>query len=103
MIQDATYQQQVWCLTGFAACVRLGRYVRCKQLAIGTVSEALSAVGDTFALAYEGKPIKAQGNKDLVPRLAEIMEGWRKEDPPTKNKLPVVIDVPEFLEELGMA
>ena len=32
-----------------------------------------------------------------------MMEGWRKEDPPTKNKFPVVIDVPEFLEELGMA
>ena len=32
-----------------------------------------------------------------------MMEGWRKEDPPTKKKFPVVIDVPEFLEELGMA
>ena len=26
-----------------------------------------------------------------------------KEDPPTKKKLPVVIDVPEFLAYLGMA
>ena len=30
-------------------------------------------------------------------------EGWRKEDQPTKKKIPVGIDVPEFLEELGMA
>ena len=30
------------------------------------------------------------------------MEGWRKEDPRTKDKLPVVIFVPEFLVELGM-
>ena len=30
------------------------------------------------------------------------MEGRRKEDPSTKNKLPVGIDVPEFLAELGM-
>ena len=30
------------------------------------------------------------------------MEGWRKEDPPTEKKLPVGIDVPEFLAELGM-
>ena len=30
------------------------------------------------------------------------MEGWRKEDPRTKDKLPVVIFVPEFLAELGM-
>ena len=32
-----------------------------------------------------------------------MMEGWRKEDPPTKKKLPVGIDVPEFLAELGMS
>ena len=31
------------------------------------------------------------------------MEGWRKEDPPTKKKLPVGIDVPKFLAESGMA
>ena len=31
-----------------------------------------------------------------------MMEGWRKEDPPTKKKIPVGIDVPEFLAELGM-
>ena len=37
-----------------------------------------------------------------MPRLAQTMEGWRKEDPPTKNKLPVGIDVPGFLAELGV-
>ena len=31
-----------------------------------------------------------------------MMEGWRNEDPPTKKKLPVGIDVPELLVELGM-
>ena len=30
------------------------------------------------------------------------MELWRKEDPPTKKTLPVVIDVPEVLAEMGM-
>ena len=30
------------------------------------------------------------------------MEGWRKEDLPTKKKLPAGIDVPEFLAELGI-
>ena len=30
------------------------------------------------------------------------MEVWRKEDPTTKKKLPVVIDAPEFLADLGM-
>ena len=31
-----------------------------------------------------------------------MMEGWTKEDPLTKKKLPVGIYVPEFLEEMGM-
>ena len=30
------------------------------------------------------------------------MEGWRKEDPPTKKKMSVGIYIPEFLAELGM-
>ena len=60
-LQDATYQQQVWCLTGS------GRYGRGKQVAIGTVSGALLAVGTKVALAYEGNPKKYQGKKSLVP------------------------------------
>ena len=51
-LQDATYQQRVWCLTGFAACLRLGRYGLGKHVAIGTVSGALSAFGTMVALAY---------------------------------------------------
>ena len=84
-IQGAMYQQRIFCLTGFAACVILGRYGRGKQVIIGTVSGALSTVGTTVDLAYEGNTAKAQGGKYLVPRLAQTMEGWRKEDQPTKK------------------
>ena len=86
-LQDATYQQKVRCLTGFAACVRLSRYGLGKKVAIGTVPGALSAVGTMVALAYEGNPTKSQGEKILVPRLAQMIEGWRKEDPPTKKNI----------------
>ena len=62
-IQDATYQQRVWCLTGFVACIRSVRYGQGKKIAIGTVSGALSYIGTTVALAYEGNPTKDQGEK----------------------------------------
>ena len=62
-LQNATYQQQVRCLTGFAACVCSGRYGRGKQVAIGIVSRALSDVGMKVALAYEGHTAKSQGEK----------------------------------------
>ena len=48
------------------------------------------------ALAYEGNPIKAQGEKSSLPRLSQTMEGWRKEHPPTKKKFPVVTDIPIY-------
>ena len=53
-------------------------------------------------LAYEGNPTKSQGKKTIVPRLAQMMERWRKEDPPNKKTFPVGINVPELLAELGM-
>ena len=93
-LQDITYQKRVWCLTGFTACVRLGRYGQGKKFEIGTVSGAISAVGRTVDLAYERNSKKSQDEETLVPILTQRMEGWRKEDPPTKEKFPVGIDLP---------
>ena len=81
----------------------MGLYGRGKQVAIRTVSDVLSAVVNTFTLAYKGNPIKANFEKSLVKRLAQMMEGWKKEDTPTKDNLTGGIHVPEFLVDLGMA
>ena len=70
-LQDAMYQKQVFYVTGFAACIRSVRYGIGKQVAIGIVSGVLLAVGKMVALAYEGNPIKEQGDKALAPRLAQ--------------------------------
>ena len=69
----------------------------------GTVSGALTAVGQTIALAYKVNPTKAKGSEKLVPRLQQALDGWRKVDPPTLKKLPVEADVPKFLADLGRA
>ena len=45
------------------------------------------AVGMTVALSYEGNPTRSQGEKPLVTRLAQIMEGYSKKDTPTKKKI----------------
>lgn len=39
----------------------------------------------------------------LLPRIAEMLAGWAKLDPPTQKKLPVEADVPEFLSEMACA
>ena len=100
-LKDTTYRQRVRCLTGFTVYVRLGQYGQGKKVAIGTFSEALSAVGTMVDLAYEGNLTKSQGEKNLVPRLAQMMKGWRKEDPPTKKNYQRVLMYQHFWQSWG--
>ena len=39
----------------------------------------------------------------LAPRLAQMVDGVRKQDPPTMKKIPVESDIPEFLVRAGQA
>ena len=48
-------------------------------------------------------PTKAKGSDKRVARLAQIFDGWTKEDPPTLKKLPVEVDVCELLVKVGLA
>lgn len=48
-------------------------------------------------------PTKVPGSDKRLVRLAQTMDGWAKEDPPTLKKLPVEADVPELLVKLGLA
>ena len=96
-LQDTKYRRKIRALSGFAARVRSGYYGRRKQVQAGTVSQALSAVGTTISLAVGCNPIKEKYSTKLAPRLRQMLDGWSKEDPPTMKKLPVEVDIPEFL------
>ncbi len=100
-LQETPYTLRIRALSGFAARVRSGTYGRGKQVGVGTVTSALTAVGTTIALARGINPTKLDTTDKLVPRLAQMLTGWRKLDPPTLKKLPVAIDIPEFLAALG--
>lgn len=102
-LQGTTYVERVRMLTGFAAFVRTGGAGRGRQVTTATVSTALTAIGQTVALATGTNPIKLAGSEKLIPRLAQMLDGWRKYDPPTSKKLPVEADVPEYLCKLGTA
>ncbi len=58
-----------------------------------TVSSALTAVGQTIALACNNNPTKINRSDKLLPRLQIMLDGYGKED----LKLPVQADVPELL------
>jgi len=46
-------------------------------------------------------PTKNDGSKDLIYPLQVMMSGFKKEDPATVKKLPVEVDIPEYLARLG--
>jgi len=62
-------------------------------------SVAITAVGQTIALACDSNPTKVVGSERLLPRLQIMLDGYWKVDPATRKKLPVQSDVPELLVE----
>jgi hypothetical protein len=44
---------------------------------------------------------KIMGSDKLLPRLSQIYDGWRKEDPPTTKQLPVEANIPKLLAACG--
>ncbi len=96
-IQDAPFQKRIRLLSGFAARVRTGFYGKGNHVENCTDSSALTAVGQTIALACDANPIKAVGSECLLPRLQVMLDGYRKVDPPTRKTLPVQADVVELL------
>ena len=60
------------------------------------MSSAITSVGQTIALATNSNPTKIVGSEKLLPRLQQMLDGFRKADPPTVKQLPPVeADVPE--------
>jgi hypothetical protein len=52
-------------------------------------------------MACNDNPTKVVGSKKFLPALQVMIEAYSKEDPLTKKVLPVEVDVPELLVEMG--
>eukprot|EP00984_Skeletonema_dohrnii_P028532 scaffold18565_cov71-Skeletonema_dohrnii-CCMP3373.AAC.3 len=83
-VDTTPYQTRARVLTGFAARVRTGYYGRGREVKAATTASAITAIGQTISLDSE-----------------VTLDGWRKDDPPTTKKLPVEVDVPEYLADVG--
>jgi hypothetical protein len=98
-LQDTPFAKCVHLLSGFAARVRKGYYGNGNQVKNCTVSSAITAVGQTIALACDANPTKVTRSECLLPHIQIMLDSYRKVDPPTRKKLPVQADVPELLVE----
>ncbi len=97
-LQGVKYTLQVRTLTGFAGQVRTGYYGRGRQISAAAVTSALTAIGTTISLACGNNPTKLVGAQDhMVPRIAQMLAGFRNKDPPTVKKLPIEADIPEYI------
>ena len=101
-LQDIPFTNRVRLLIGFVGRVRTGYYCQGKQIQAGSVSSAITAIGQAIALATNTNPTKIVGSDKLLPRLQQMLDGFRKADPPTTKQLPVEANVPEFLVQLGL-
>ncbi len=95
-LQDTPFTNRVRLLTGLAGQVRTGYFGQGKQIQAGSVSSAITAVGQAITLATNSYPTKIVGSDKLLPCLQQqMLDGFRKADPPTTKQLPVEADVPE--------
>ncbi len=74
-LQGTQVSKQIHLLSGFAARVRKGFYGHGNQVKNCTVSMALTAVGQTIALACNSNPTKVTGLERLLPRLQILLDG----------------------------
>ena len=74
-----------------------------RALSADTTSGAISAVGTTIALARGTNPTKLEGTVKFMPRIRQMLDGWRKTDKSTEKKLPVEVNVSNYVATLGRA
>ena len=101
-LEDIPFERRVRILTAFAGLVRAGVFGRGRQVQASTVSGYLTSIGQTICLATNKNPTKVEGSDKFLPRISQMLDGFRKDDPPTLKKLPVEVDVPELLCMLGL-
>ena len=82
---------------------RILGYSQGKQIQAGSVSSTITAVGQAITLATNTNPTKIVRLDKLLPRLQQMLDGFRKADPLTTKQLPVEADVPEYLVQLGLS
>jgi hypothetical protein len=87
-LQLTSFEQQIRSLTGFAQRTRTGYYGRGRQVQVATVT-GITAAGQTISLAIGHNPTKVIGSDKFLRALQVMIEGFAKEDPPTRKMLPI--------------
>ena len=91
-------------LCAFAAAVRTGTYGRGHQVRCGTVQLALRSIGSTCELAAKPNPTYSNQHPNSTTywkRISQLLEGYRRADPPSQAKLAVPVTVAHYHAQLA--
>jgi hypothetical protein len=102
-LRGVEYQHAVRAITGFAGAARTGYFGNGRKVQGGTVSGAITAIAKNITLVQKEDPTKLAGRDSFLPRIAQMLDGFKKDDPPTVKKMPCTIDLPEKMASWGLA
>ena len=99
-LEGTPFQTRVQCLTGYAQWVWTGFFGHGWQVQSSTVSQAITTIGQTIALAQNVNPTKVEGSDKFLPALQVVLDGYGKTNLPMNKKLPIKTGVTELLVDL---
>ena len=98
-----TPPQRVELLAAFAHHVRSGGVSRrTQQVRTQTVEVALRAISTMFQMDHEPSPLVTSQGK-YTKKIGQLLESYRREDPPSKPKLAIPLSVPTYLVLSGLS
>ena len=92
--------EQATILIAFAARVQSGAYGLGNHVRVQSVSDALAAITKTFELVGQQSPIYQTQGEYILP-IKQLIEGFRRADPPATPQLAVPATVPARALGLG--
>ena len=98
--KTVSFTERMHHITNFGAMVRTGELGHGKQIRVGSVRTAITAIAQTIALDRGETPLHNELGEYHAP-LNLMLDGFKKEDPPSEKKLAVGIDIPEYCCEQG--
>ena len=100
--ETTSFKKKITKIMGFVGRAKSGDYGHGLQVANRKVTTALMAVGQAFSVDNRGNPLKPQGSRDYHHDVKVMLDRRKKDDPPTMNKLPIEVNIPEYLVEMVM-
>ena len=81
------YSTCLGAVSGFTGRIKTGYYGHGRKVGTGTVSVALTAIGQKISMDRPNSPLKMNGSDKLLHPLAVMISGLKKWDKPTEKKL----------------